>query len=797
MRRLLKWTGLGLSALVGALVLGLAGLYLASRHDGPARQGTLVLPGLSAPVSVARDGRGVPVIEAANRTDAMAALGYVHAQDRLWQMEIMRRIGAGRLAEVAGPPALTFDRFTRALGLYAQAEAQFDRLPAAFRAEIEAYARGVNAFIDDPDQPLPPEYTLLFMEAEPWRPADSLVWGKLMTLQLSGNWWRETGEAALRAVVGPERVHELFPPGAPDAPATVASAGRADGVDFALLRAFLPKALVQDSASNSWAVAPERSATGAAILASDPHLGFTSPNLWYLARIETPDEVLAGATVAGVPLMVIGHNGRVAWGFTTTHADTQDLVVETVDPADPTRYLTPDGPLPFEAETHGFRARFGNEETLTVRRTRHGVVLSDIWGERFAGLIAGGDKAVALLDAGLGLAEDDASPTALWRLNRARDVPQALRALSGYGAPLQNIHLADTQGNIAVYTPGRLPVRADGLDGLAPIDGATTRQAWTGLVPVSAYPLALNPGDGILFNANSRLTDEDYPYLIAARFPEAYRQARLAELTGGTPRIGIDDSLAWQMDTVSLAARRLTPLLTRIDPPDPIAGAAVARLRDWNHRMQRDRPEPLIYMAWTRELVRAIAEDELGPAFDGYWGDRIPFLIETLSREGDWCDRIDTDPRETCDFMLETALVDSLNALIDDHGDDIADWRWGDVHVARFSHRPLGFLPLIGGVYGRSIETDGGDHTLNRGQTPGGDADAPFAHRHGPGLRAVFDLGDLDDSRFVIAMGQSGNPHGPWFDDWLVDWRDGVYRRLPVSAEAALADGGAAMTLEP
>lgn len=794
--------------LVLLLVLVAAGgfglLWLDVSHDGTQREGRLTLAGLSGEARVLRDDRGVPHIFAASRPDAMRALGYVHAQDRLWQMEMQRRIGAGRLSEILGSAGLGFDRFTRALGLYARAQADVATLDPGLKADLDAYVAGVNAFIAAPDTDLPPEYGLLFFKPEPWTAADSLVWGKLMALQLSGNWYREVLEAALREILPPARVDSLFPDGPAGTPTSLAAHSDTDdrplqatGTDFAALLDALPKQLVQDSASNAWVAGGERTRSAGAILANDPHLGFTSPNLWYLARIVTPQETLVGATVPGVPLIIIGRNDRLAWGFTTTHADTQDLVVETVDPSNSGRYLTPDGPLPFRTREEKFVVRFGKDETMTIRETRHGVVMSDIQPDRFTGLRKGAsDKLVALMDAAL-IDGPDGSASALWRLNRAASVAEGIATLSDFAAPIQNVHLADATGSIGMIAPGRLPIRASGLDGLVPIDGARTRQAWYGFVPFASMPQRINPAIGVLYNANGRLVGPDYPFLVTKRWPEGFRQQRLGELIDSTMDVTVEKSIVWQMDDLAGDARMLLPLMLGIHPAEPRLQQAISLLRDWDFHMRADRPEPLLYQAWTRALVRDLTADELGSLASRYDSDQPLFLIRVLTRESDWCDRIDTEPRESCDFILENALAEAVAELTETLGNDLAAWRWGDVHTARFEHRPLGLLPLIGGLFGGEIATNGGDHTLNRGQTSGGASAHPYAHRHGPGLRVAIDMADPDRSLFQIAMGQNGNAFGPNFNDWLTDWRDGAYRTLAGSETELRRAGAREMILSP
>ncbi len=447
--RALRWLIAGVLGLVVVLAASIGGLLW--RSLPPSAQ-HVAIPGLSAPVSIAFDRDGVPRIRARNERDAAAALGFVHARDRMFQMDLMRRAGSGRLAELAGARALPFDREMRVLGLRARAEHDAASLPAADRAVLESYARGVNAWIAARGRFSAPEFIVLG-RPEKWTVIDTMLWAKMIGLYLSGNWERELARLALTKTLPLARIAELWPD--PAHPAMIGAppdAHLADAAD-AVMQALPHAPGVPDlpaGGSNAWAVSGSHSATGAPLLAGDPHLLYMLPGMWYLARIERPDGVWAGATAPGVPGVIMGRNANIAWAFTTTGADTQDLFVE--QPAGAGMYATPDGPRPFATRTERIRVRGAPDEVLTVRETRHGPLISDIRPQHGGPLLA-----VAMAS----LAYGDTAASGFLALNRARDMAEAATAAKLITAPVQNMIVAD-RAHIGLFVTGRVPIRRAG-----------------------------------------------------------------------------------------------------------------------------------------------------------------------------------------------------------------------------------------------------------------------------------------------------------------------------------------------
>lgn len=780
---------LGTLLLMAVLVPG--GFLLWMRAEVPTGKGTLALPGLSAPVEVLRDGKGVPHIMAANLGDAYFALGHAHAQDRLFQMEFMRRVGAGRVAEVVGTRfgswAVDIDRMMRTLGLYRRAESSLAALPPETREALDRYAAGVNAYLATRRDALPIEFQLLRLEPEPWRPADSLVWGKLMALQLSGNYREELRNARLLQTFTSDRIRDLYPEAPADSPVTLAAELKDLRFDRAL--ATLPD-LGPDLASNEWLVDGRGTVTGKPILANDPHLGLEAPILWYLARIVTPEVTIAGGTVPGVPMHVLGHNGHVAWGFTTTHSDTQDLFVERLDPQDSTRYLTPGGAEPFRTRNEVIRIAGQPDLTITVRETRHGPVISDVDGG--TGAPAGHVMALAFT----GLVEDDSTAGGLHRLTLARSVAEASVALTLHKAPQQNVVYADTSGATAFMAPALVPIRRKG-DGRTPVPGWTGEYDWTGTIPYDELPRALDPPSGRIVNANNRVVGPDYPHHLASEWPDPVRARRIGQMLDRDVTLSVDRAATQQMDAVSLHARALLPVLLPTRPGNEREVQALALLRSWDGTMARDRAEPLIYAWWLRELVRRLTADELGELFPAYWDLRAEAVRHMLTEAQGWCDDVSTPTPESCADALSASLATALAAITKRHGNDMSGWSWGLEHKAVLNHRLLGKIPVLGSLFDLSVATDGDVHTVNRGTTRVASNEAPFSHVHGPGFRAVYDLADLANSRFVIATGQSGNPLSPHWGDFTTLWADGGAVTLAGTSDQLRAGGAERLLLTP
>jgi penicillin amidase len=752
--------GLGLA--LCALIITVAALIW---RVLPPQDDVLTIEGVDEPVGVSFDSNDIPYIRASSPTDAATALGYIHARDRMFQMELMRRAASGTLAAMFGPAALPNDEEMRTLGVRESAQADVADLSPEARALLQAYANGVNAWIDRRGWLAAPEFIFLG-RPQPWTIVDSLLWGKTMGLWLSGNWEVELRRLALSAHMPQDKIDALWPvtgKAPPPADATLAfPPGAAAAARQALtwIRHF-PEAFTQPAqASNAWAVSGARTASGQPLLAGDPHLGFDFPGLWYLARIDTPQGTLAGATVPGVPFLVIGHNDHVAWTFTSTGADTQDIFIEHVTP-DGRHYETPSGPQPFTTRREVIQVRGHRDVVLTVLGTRHGPV------------IARGPSPHTVLTVEMAnLAPHDTDADGLLMLNHARWVSDAGLAAAKITSPIQNLLSADTAGNIAFYTTGRVPLRQSG-DGSWPVDGADGRHDWTGWASGNALPHSVNPASGQLVNANEPTVGPDFPVKLGRDTFGDWRSARIRALLSESERETPESFALMQVDVISDYALRLLPVLNALTVPQgDRAAPAAALLQGWDGRMSMADTQPLIFNAWVHAFMNAVlAKNHIDPDSAPILDDR--FIASLLLPEDGaaaqaklWCGG-------DCRPLLLAALDSSMATLRHYHGGDYEHWRWGAAHRALFAHPLISRLPLLGWLGRITIKVPGDATTVDvtaPGFLPGR---GEFTALHGPELRGVYDLSDLDRSLFVIAPGQSGDLLDPHAADFLQRWRAG------------------------
>ncbi|HKX07416.1 MAG TPA: penicillin acylase family protein [Stellaceae bacterium] len=754
--------------LLTPIVLALSGLLWLHSELPPAAPARVV-QGLTAPVRISRDAIGIPTIVATNDLDAAFALGYVHAEDRLFQMDAQRRYASGRLAEWFGARVLDTDKTMRTLGLARAAERQFSELPEEIQTVLRSYAAGVNAFIEDRRWALPPEYYLLRTRPEPWRAVDTLIWGKLMAWQLAGNYRGELVRARLLEHVKPEEMPILYPGYSKEGPVILgAMTPIYRDLPLAALLTLMPVLEDPVRASNNWVVSGNRSASGKPILANDPHLGLEVPGIWYLVHIATPAHKLEGGTMAGAPIVLVGHNERIAWGLTNTGSDVSDLFVEKLDPDDASKYVTPDGSVAFKSRVETILVKDAAPVQITVRESRHGPVISDLPGPAQQAAQPG----FALALQASYLMDGDRSPQALWEMNHATDWDSFQRAFANFGAPEQNVVYADADGHIGYLSPARVPTRASG-DGWLPSPGWTGEFDWTGWVPADAMPRSFDPPTGRIVTANNKPVPDNFAYYLGRDWDEPYRALRIATLLDQRPQHSLDSMAAIQRDTFSPIADRLLPLMLKTPVTTPQAQAALDRLKDWDRRMDKDKPEPLIFTAWLRDFNRVVFANRLGTAFDDYWSLHPDAIAGILTTHQDWCDdRILTVPK-TCPEQLSAALLLALSELTAAYGPDMSEWRWGRAHMAEFSHRLFSAVPVLGRYLDTSIAADGGLDTVNRGGFLVRSATRPYQDTLGPGLRMVVDMGDPDHARFMIVPGEAGNPLSEHYADLVRPWRDG------------------------
>jgi penicillin amidase len=815
--------GIAISAV--AIALGIVAAYVYARRSLPDFSANATVDGLTAPIDIIRDADAVPHIFAGTRRDALFGLGYVHAQDRLWQMEFQRRIGLGRLSEVFGAATVPQDRFLRTVGFARAAREAWARMPEATRADVNAYVAGVNAFLSaHHGGALPPEFSLLRFEPEPWTGSDVVLWAKMMAWDLSSNYAVELLRDDLVRAVGDARMRQLMPPYAegglsivqgppgpassawlppPSEPAGVAPNTVASNTFGALTTALstghpavrdvlLGGAVAEGLGSNNWVVDGTMTASGKPLLANDPHLGIKAPSTWYLAHMSAGDFDVIGATLPGTAAVAIGRNRSIAWGMTNVAADVQDLYRERVD-ARGTSAMFRGVPEPITFVSETIAVKGGPPVVFDVRVTRHGPLVSDAINANNAHLPQGPrpEPIEPLALRWTALDPDDTTSAAFLALNTARDWTTFTTALRSFVVPSQNFVYADVEGHIGYYAPGRIPVRAHG-DGAMPADGWTGDAEWTGWIPFEALPHLFDPPGHVIVTANQRPAWSGYPYMLGLEWPEPYRAARITALLHGRTRLTADDFAAIQADTVSLQARAVLPaLLAHARPRDADDVRALDLLRRWDQDATGASAATAIFEAWFLRLAPTIAGDELGPrtldSYAGRFSSVTRFLVNTLAAdEGGWCDDTRTPAVETCDDAVTTALHAAVTDLTGRLGRDMTAWRWDAVHRATFPHQGLDAVRLLRPILSRSAPHGGDWSTVNVG-TPA--ADRPFEQHSASGYREIIDLSPANDSRYLLDLGESGHPLSRHYDDFLQDWQ--AVKHRPMRMERADVEKGA------
>ena len=779
--RVLKWIAstVGVLALAGMLAAGGYVWLVAPRVDG-----TIELAGVRGTVRIDRDANGIPTIRAQSSDDAVFGLGFAHAQDRLWQLETHRRIGSGRLAEAFGVPAVESDKFLRALGVKRAAQAQWNKASPPLRDAMTAYAAGINAYATQSMRARPPEFVLLGLPFEPWTPQDSFAWAIMMAWDLGGNWRTEMLRLRLALKMPVTRINELIPPYPGDQPlATTDYAAlfrglRLDGKlgDQALLHA--PPSGVEGVGSNNWVVSGSNTDTGKPLLANDPHLKLSAPALWYFARLEAPGLRVAGATMPGLPGVVLGQNEHIAWGFTNTGPDVQDLYIERINPDEPATYQTPQGWARFETFNETIKVKGQADESLVVRATRHGPVISDAGVAE--GLTGRKDKqSYALALRWTALDADPGTMEASLALNRATSVAQFIQALAPYVAPMQNMVVADREGRIGVVSAGRVPLRnaANDLKGQVPAPGWDARYDWDGFLDAALTPREVDPPRGWIATANQRIHAPDYPHYITSEWAVPYRQQRIEQLLAAKPRHSLESLREIQSDVVSLATQRLLPQLRRAQSTHALATAAMQQLGAFHGTMRADAAAPLIFWAWARQLTIAVFGDDVGPVMfertleNRSFRDALELVLE--GNNAHWCDQQGTPAVETCAQQSDGAFTRALDELQSRFGSDVSAWQWGHAHVARSEHRPFSQVGLLARWFELRTPVGGDTYTVNVSRV----ALKPFARtgelyldEHGPSLRALYDLADPSKSRVMHSSGQSGIVFSPLFRNFVEPW---------------------------
>ncbi|MBS2030536.1 MAG: penicillin acylase family protein [Deltaproteobacteria bacterium] len=771
----------------------------------PPTRGTFVLPGLSAPVEITRDRFGVPHVRGRNMADVCAALGYCHAQDRLFQLELNRRVASGRLAEMVGPLALDADRFLRRIGLRRAAEAELAQCFPEERALLEAYARGVNAAAEALSDRRPLEFRILGITWEPWTPLDTLAWGKVMALNLATNSEAEAYRGRLIEKVGVERAPN-FEPSYPAGhtvsipPGAVAKESMQELTRlYDAARSFLP--LGQSGASNNWVLAGSRTASGAPLLCNDPHLVLTAPSIWYEAHLHAqaegakePELDVFGVTLPGTPAVILGHNRHVAWGFTNSGADVQDLYLEKFIGRDAVEFRGENEPVRVIREV--IRVKGGSDVVEEVRITRHGPVMAGGPGKP--------GPAVALRWTAL---EPSHGPWALSLMNRAKSAAELREALRHWSDPSQNAVFADRE-NIGFVMIGRVPIRAKGT-GLTPVPGWTGEYEWTGYVPFEELPQAWNPASGQIVTANNAIVDRDFPHHITWDWLAGHRAGRITERLNALPKVTPEDCARIQVDVYCTPGKAFAQACANLKPRGPLQDRALFELAAWDGNATAESAGAAVYEAMIMAVAKRALEPVLGhellqtllgksefplaPA-GLMTGRYTSFLLEkVLARDTRIWDGL--EPKPSWDEVLQAGLADAVELLRQRLGDDASQWSWGKLHRLRIKHALSG-APVIGKFF------DGPSAPI------GGDCDTPLqtavlptgtfgADGWAPSWRHIVPLEDIEHAQTVLPTGQSGIPRTKHYADQFPLWMHGELKPTFTNAGALREHTEATMHLVP
>ncbi|MBL4628600.1 MAG: penicillin acylase family protein [Roseicyclus sp.] len=812
---LLRWLTRLVAAGIAIVVVAGALFYWMAGRSIPDYEADWRVSGIDGPVEIVRSTAAVPHIFALTDHDVYFGLGFAHAQDRLWQMLMMRRTGQGRLSEVFGRRTLEIDDLMRRLDLDGYATRSLGAYSDESRGILQAYSDGVNAWLglvsEDALGRGAPELFLFEPEIAPWRPNDSVLISFLMAMEQATQQENEILRArASLALPEPGRIVDLMP----DAPGTgaaelgdysslmglersmFASASPPDGPRDALHPNWL--GLNRGGASNVWAATPARSAAGGALMATDPHLALTAPSLWYLARLELATGGVIGATIPGTPGVVNGRSERLSWGTTAAYMDDIDLYIEEVNPDNSQQYRTADGWADFETRREIIEIADEAPVTITLRETVNGPVIPGIhWG---VGDVTPVGHVMSMR--WTALSDENTSLQTGFRLMRARTIEEALEAGEDYVAPSANLMVASADGRIAMQVIGHMPWRRNEHETQArmPSRGWVPGNRWQGITQYFANPTFLDPESGLLGNTNNKMVEREFPLHVSFAWGDTQRITRLSRLMDAREVHTRDSFIEAQLDTVSPAARNLLPLVARDlwftgQPAAPGTPArrrqrALELLADWNGEMNEHLPEPLIFAAWMRALQHRLIRDDIGPLAEEF-RQVEPVFLERVFRDIDgasiWCDVRPSSRVETCTEMAQMSLDEALQELSESYGDDIESWRWGAAHEAVHEHPVLGETRLFSWIVNIRQATSGGDFTLNRGAMPGAGPE-PYINTHGAGYRGVYDFADPDSSVFIISTGQSGHPLSRHYDDMGELWRRGEY--VPMTLDPDLARAG-------
>ncbi len=784
----LKRMSLGLVAVV-ALVAGAFAIY--AWRSVPMDNAQYDVKVSLGETKIALDLDGIPAIEAKSERDLSFAVGFMHARDRLWQLEMNRRIGRGELAEILGPKALETDKFLRTLGVHRAAQAQFEGFPPEAKAFLRAYADGVNAYVRDAMTVRPPEFIMLGVQPGRWEPADTVAWGIIMAYDLGGNWSNELLRLQMAARMPVSRIDQLLPAQPGDSlpahadyaelykslDALPSKEARAASGDSSLEQMFL-SAGTEGIGSNNWVVNGSNTTSGKPLLANDPHLSLAAPAIWYLTKQKAPGIEVSGATLPGAPSVILGRTNGVAWGFTNTGPDVQDLYLEEINGKGEAR--TPDGWQKLATRTEAFKVKGESDVRITVRESRHGPIISDVHSPTANAI---NREKFAISMRWTALDHDNQSVLIAQRMNKAQTVAELKESLRGYVAPQQNVVMADTLGNTSFIAPARVPIRKpdNDINGLAPSPGWDRKYDWADSLTFEQMPQQTVAG--YLATANNRIVDDDYPHFITGEWAHKGRKLRIEELLAATPKHDAQNLREIQHDLKHSHDIPLMHWLPKLNSKHALTNDARRALTKFaNNGIVGAEGDPavaaLVHWAWTREVSKRLLADNVGaPLFEAIFGRRdFRSAVNGILSRNDawWCDDTTTTKTENCDEIVNESFDSALDDLAKRYGHDVSKWRWDTAHFARSDHRPLSNVPVLSQLFELRTPTAGDTYTVMVGKVRLRGPN-PFANEFAASLRVVYDLSvaDANAATIIYSTGQSGNPFSAHYRDLVTRWGSG------------------------
>ncbi len=856
MKKVWKWLGRGLAAIIVlALLAGAVGFYYfksylpntVAQQSFPQIDGEIHLQGLDGAVDVYRDTMGIPHIYASSVHDMFFAEGFVHAQDRFWQMDAWRHIGSGSLSAMFGKGQVSTDAFLRTLGWEQTAEAEYAGLSPESKAILDSYTSGVNAYLKDhTGTALSLEYAVLGLlspdyKITAWTPVNALTWGKAMAWDLRGNMDTEIERAVLLKTLTPQQIDQLFPPYPSDHPvivnkigdgATASKPSSASTFDVSQLPldALQQNASLLDAAlgpksdgigSNSWVVSGKLTNTGLPLLANDPHLAIQMPSIWYqidmhcMPKSDACPYEMSGFSFAGVPGVVIGHNDKIAWGFTNVGPDVMDLFIEKVNPDNPNQYEVDGKWVDFTTRKETINVVGGSPVDITVRSTRHGPVISDTFGALEDVNKSGDPSFVPFKDRSalalpqhyvIALEWTALTPStpfeAIWGFDKAQNWADFRAAASNFHVPAQNLVYADTSGNIGYQMPGDVPIRKNG-DGRYPVPGWNSQYDWTGFIPFDQLPYTFNPAEGYIVTANNQVVANSYPYLITNDWNYGFRANRIVDMIkNASGKIDISYIQKMQGDDLDPNVVTFVPLLTQMSSQFTGNDAsALALLKNWDGQAKMDSAPAAVFESFWGHLLSNTFDDDLPK---DYWpddGSNFNEAMRNLAKNPNdpfWDDKTTKNVVETRDDIIKKSWSQAVSELEGKYGSDMSKWSWGQMHTATFQNQTLGTTGIgwIDDLFNRGpFPTNGGSSIVNA--TAWANVGKDYVVTDLPSMRMIADMSNLSNSLTVHTTGESGHAYNKHYDDMSSLWANIKYYPMYWDQSAVTANSEGHLKLLP